>query len=93
VTLPLVVPKINLNGNSAASLVEQLAAVLKAITTLKATMAEASDVVHGRNFQTFDDPVGTRDLADAAWLERRRMIEVLHQDITALALAIQEQGE
>ena len=90
---PLVVPRVNLNGNSAPDLVRQLAEVLNALTRVKAAMAQASDVVHGRNFQTSEDPAGERDLADAAWLERRRMIEVLHQEITNLALAIQEQGK
>jgi hypothetical protein len=90
---PLVTPRVNLNGNSARDLVLQLAEVLNTLTRVKAAMAAASDIVHGRNFQTADDPVAERMRAEDAWVERRRMVEVLHQDITSLALAIQEQGE
>jgi hypothetical protein len=90
---PLVTPRVNLNGNSAQDLVRQLADVINALTRLKAAMAGASDVVHGRNFQTATDPVAERMRAEDAWVERRRLVEVLHQDITALALAIQAQGE
>ena len=45
-------PKVNLNGNTGKDLVARSRTVLNALNELEAAMAIASDVVHGRNFQT-----------------------------------------
>ena len=88
----LVTPTINLNGNTAESLVEQLRTVIDAARLLKTAIAAASDVTHGRNFQTALDPVKARIDATHAWGERWAMIDRLEDEMTDLALAIQKQG-
>jgi hypothetical protein len=87
---PLVTPTINLNGNLVSDLVEKLRAVLDALRGAQETMAAASDVVHGRNFQTVQDRAVHYAAMDA-WHERRAQIDQMHQEIKKLALAIQEQ--
>lgn len=87
----LVVPTVNLNGNPADDLVERLRGVIQAIKAAQESMANASDVIHGRNFQLAKDPDEMRDKAQLAWSERYVMLEKLHKEILDLALAIQEQ--
>ena len=88
----LVVPTINLNGNTAESLVEQLKTVINAARELKLAIAAASDVTHGRNFQLSLDPITQRIDATHAWGERWAAANQMEDDFTELALAIQAQG-
>ena len=88
---PLLTPTINLNGNTAQDLLEKLRLVLHNINHLKESMRDASDIVHGRNFQLDQDPVNKQREAQAAWYERFVMVNDLHDEVLALALDIQAQ--
>lgn len=87
----LIVPTVNLNGNSAKDLVGQLRHVLRCIAETQHAMSLASDVIHGRNFQLAGDPDQERYKAQRAWSERYAMLETMHADVLQLAMAIQEQ--
>jgi hypothetical protein len=87
---PLVNPVLNLNGNSADSLLEPLMEVLNRINALEVALAEASDVCHGRNFQTVADDHLLVE-ARQAWGQRRVMLVDLEHEITNMALDIQRQ--
>lgn len=84
-------PIINLNGNTADSLLDQLRAVLLVMQDLEKAMAQASDVAHGRNFQTLPDARERTDQAIQAWHERRLMVAQLHNEVLVLAVGIQNQ--
>jgi uncharacterized protein YqgV (UPF0045/DUF77 family) len=86
---PLVLPQINLNGSTRKSLVEQQCDVLAAIRELQKAMQEASP--NGRDYQTA--PMGTFNRAQEAWRERWQVIEDMHKEIEAHALAIQDSGK
>jgi hypothetical protein len=83
---PLLPPQINLNGSPRERLVEQQCDVLRALRELQKAMGEASP--NGRDYQTM--PMGTFSRAQEAWQERWQVIEDMHREIEAHALAIQE---
>jgi hypothetical protein len=88
----LVTPRVNMNGNSKQSLVDMLVNVKHALDDADKAFVEASDVVHGRNFQTlaFDATV-RRNAAEDAWRERRLILQALAAEIYALAIDISNQ--
>jgi hypothetical protein len=88
---PLIAPQLNLNGNTAESLMNQLKLVLHNIDHLREAMRAANDVNHGRNFQTmrYGDDVARQ--AQQAWAERINMIGALHDEVITLAMEIQSQ--
>jgi hypothetical protein len=88
----LVLPTINLNGNTAEDLVAKLRTVLDALRTVESAMSNASDVHHGRNFQTRADCTQLAMDARDAWAERRGTIHRMVDEITDLAVNIQSQG-
>ena len=87
---PLVTPTINMNGNTAADLIAKLRGVLDAIHALQNAMTDASDLVHGRNFQYPTGEHARREASDA-WCERYLLIEAFDKEVLALAIAIQKQ--
>lgn len=88
---PLITPIVNLNGNSKDSLVQPLVEVLHLCRQLQDAMNRASDVCHGRNFQTLPNANAQQSMAREAWAERCMAVEDLRRDIEALAIAINEQ--
>jgi hypothetical protein len=87
----LIVPTVNLNGNTARDLVAQLRHVMHAIADTQQALTQASDVVHGRNFQLAEEPREQQYAAQRAWSERYALLETMHADMLALAVAIQNQ--
>lgn len=82
----LVIPVINLNGNSRQSLIDQALAVHKHLESAKNALAE-SDLAHGRNYQTVPE------MAGAAREQRRRQYEALEQlsrEFLTIAYEIQQ---
>jgi hypothetical protein len=86
----IMVPRINMNGNTKSQLVAELAVVeehlKKAIEALR-----AADYAHPRNFQT----VSARDaeaLARKQHESRLAKLEEVYDELYAMALAIDEQG-
>jgi hypothetical protein len=95
--LSLVTPRINLNGNTADSLVTQISDILDDINSLIETMSQYEGN-HGRNFQTVPDHGGiTGDLvarnARDAWTERLITLGEMRHEMLELGLAIQRQGD
>jgi hypothetical protein len=94
---PLVYPVVNLNGNDADDLLKQTMGVLDHVRALQGAMINASDLVHGRNFQHLihgDDWYQHEHVvgkARDAWRERIRWLETLEHDLTNMALDIQRQ--
>lgn len=87
----LIVPTVNNNGNTAKDLVGQLRHVLTCIAETQHAMSLASDIIHGRNFQLAEEPREQQYAAQRAWSERYAMLETMHADMLALAVAIQNQ--
>lgn len=85
-------PVVNLNGNSASSLVDQLKGVLTALTAVEQAMHNASDCWHGRNFQTLPDGEARQRATMDAWHERMRAIADTYNEVMAMALDVQKQG-
>ena len=88
----LVVPVINLNGNTANDLLDKLRVVLSKTVDLQAAMIGASDVVHGRNFQTVESPEFARLEAVRAWRQRFEMLDAFLTEMREFAIAIDEQN-
>lgn len=86
---PLIPPTPNLNGNTGTSLINQLTGIMSALDQVNKAFASASDIIHGRNFQTLKDGDRIRNEAEIAWIERRIMIEQLHNELLRMALSIQ----
>lgn len=89
---PLITPTVNLNGNSARDLVEQLCRVMDALRDAEEAFAKNADVTHGRNFQTRLTGDAIAMQAAQAWGERRRALFDMREGVERLALAIQAQG-
>lgn len=89
---PLVHPVVNLNGNPAADLIDKLLAVKHSVVTAAYSMSQASDVIHGRNYQTCRHPDATRERAERAWVARLHILNAIAEDVEKLALEIQRQG-
>jgi hypothetical protein len=87
----LVTPIVNLNGNTAESLIAQLKDVLNALHQLEQAMAKSSDIWHGRNFQTMKDGDVVSQKARRAWNERQRMVGELHNEVLTMAAVILDQ--
>lgn len=88
---PLIVPTVNLNGNTAESLLEQLKELMTTLTAVEMAFANASDVVHGRNFQTLPKSGDVHYEAVQAWQERRTAIANINDELVQLARAIHSQ--
>jgi hypothetical protein len=89
---PLVTPRVNMNGNSKRSLVDMLTNVKRALEDADKAFADASDIHHGRNFQTIAfESTRLRNDAEAAWWERRVILQAMAEEIYALAIDIMEQ--
>jgi hypothetical protein len=89
---PLITPRANLNGNSKQSLVDMLLAVKHALEDADMAFVQASDCVHGRNFQSFGDrAMSMRGDAEDAWRERRLILQAMAAEIYALAIDISNQ--
>jgi hypothetical protein len=91
---PLITPIPNLNGNSADSLVQQCRQILAATRALRDAIRNASDLVHGRNFQTLPAGVATvaRAAAEDAWRERQAWLSRFEAEVTEMALTIERGG-
>jgi hypothetical protein len=87
------VPVVNLNGNSKQSLVDEAMAIHHALDAA-IKLISASDLTHGRNFQTITRLVGlgVHDQARAERAEEYKWLAVKSQEYLDLALAIDEQG-
>jgi hypothetical protein len=89
----LIVPIVNLNGNSQDSLARVALGVAMAMEQMMSTLAEATgELGHGRNFQTIKD--GDQEAALARTILRQRMevISAMQHEFQQLALKVQEQG-
>lgn len=82
---PLVLPQISLNGSPREVLVAQQLHVLDALRAVQAAMQEASP--NGRDYQF--RPAELQPALEA-WRERWVMIDALHKEIEAHALAIHD---
>jgi hypothetical protein len=91
---PLIAPIPNLNGNSADSLVQQCRQILDAARELRDAIRNASDLVHGRNFQTLPTVVAglAREKAAEAWRERQAWLRRFEAEVTEMALTIERGG-
>ncbi len=89
---PLVIPTVNLNGNDAASLVEDCTRIMRALREAKAIIACGHDLWHGRNFQTAKEPFSAQADAANAIRERAVTISKMAAEFEDLAVAIQRQG-
>lgn len=87
----LVVPIINMNGNTADSLLDQLRGVMLSLSNAERAMAEASDVWHGRNFQTLKNGESISREAREAWHEQMRLVGQIHNNVLVLARDILKQ--
>jgi hypothetical protein len=90
---PLVIPTVNLNGNDAASLVEDCSRIIRALREAEAIIACGHDLWHGRNHLP-SRVDGERKNADArdAVNERRDALNRMAAEFEDLGLAIQRQG-
>ena len=79
---------VNLNGTGAAQLVGNYRAVVEAIDTLQAALADAAP--HGRDYQT---QPGTYPAAREAWLQRMQVIALLKLEMMDCALNVQRQSD
>jgi hypothetical protein len=89
--LPLVTPLTNLNGNNPHDLVHQLRDVMDAMNKTIDVMAKASDIHHGRNFQTLDDHQIKAQMARDAWWDRITTMNEIRDEILQMAVEIQKQ--
>lgn len=87
--LPLIEPRVNLNGTSRTELVQQYLDVAQALYVVIQKMGTATP--HGRDYQTFEDGAIRTVTARAAWSERRGMLETLRREIEAMAVSINDQ--
>jgi hypothetical protein len=90
---PLIAPRVNNNGNTAKHMVDMLRRVMDDLRLVETSLREASEITHGRNFQTCDDPELERKIACDAWMERRNVINEMLRDFMELAIDIQEQAQ
>lgn len=84
-------PQTNMNGNTPSSLVDQLKDVLTSLNHVERAMSNATDIGHGRNFQTLADGENRARLAREAWRERMLTIHEIHDEVLEIARAIQQQ--
>jgi hypothetical protein len=78
----------NLNGNSKESLITELRTILDALRDADETIGKASAVWHGRNFQTLRDGNAVQVRAQAAWDERRRMLNDFYKEVQDMAIEV-----
>jgi hypothetical protein len=85
----LAIPRVNMNGNSNESLVEQLTQAHASVQTAITALANA-DYAHGRNYQTIPNP----QVAQNAIEEHRERLQALisvRDDLMTLAIEINNQ--
>lgn len=87
----MIVPVVNLNGNTRADLVEQAANINQALVAAIKLIREA-DLTHGRNFQTVKDAAALTRRAVADKAEHISSLEAMARDYGDLAYAISIQG-
>jgi hypothetical protein len=87
--LPLIVPRINLNGTSPDSLIDGIVTIIRSIDAVHTAMNMA--VPHGRDYQFTSDGRTTLVLAHEAWAQRWQALKDMKTEFENLALAIQAQ--
>jgi hypothetical protein len=89
---PLLVPVVNLNGNSAHEMVDEVMDVRRALDgTISLLRKAVANVAHGRNFQTTEDVMRAVNEAQDAWVQRYIVLHIIQSELEDLALAIQRQ--
>ena len=88
----LISPRVNLNGNDKEDLFEKARDISRALQGVLDALQRGTDLVHGRNFQTFEDK-GIRHYASDAYGERASAIHTMLHEFNSMALDIMRQGE
>src|SRR5262245_7859841 len=88
---PLITPNVNLNGNSAESLLENCSRIRAGLHEAISAI-QRSDLAHGRNYQTAKDPFGQQASAANALNDRLMALTNMSREFEKLGYAIYKQA-